>query len=132
MSRWKRVLLQAGLVAFALWPAVHIGLVKGYDLNPWKLAGWGMYSAPQIPCHVRVSAFTPDEVGVYPLRTILPEVGVDVISFVWASTFGVAVVAVIVTAVFVVSFPFSIDLPDPLLLLLRSYLLMLLVCGSLL
>lgn len=56
-----------------MWPAVHIGLVARYDVNPWKLAGWGMYSAPQLLPYVRVSGLTPDEVGVYELRTIRPE-----------------------------------------------------------
>jgi hypothetical protein len=40
-------IVYAGLAMFTLWPAVHIGLVERYDLSPWKLAGWGMYSAPR-------------------------------------------------------------------------------------
>ena len=73
MSAFKRSAVHAGLIAFALWPAAHIGLVKVWDVNPWKLAGWGMYSAPQIPAELRISCFTPDEVGIYPLRTLPPE-----------------------------------------------------------
>lgn len=34
------------LAAFFAWPAVHLSLVAAADLNPWKLAGWGMYSVP--------------------------------------------------------------------------------------
>jgi hypothetical protein len=30
-----------------LWPLVHIALQARFDLSPWKLAGWGMYSAPR-------------------------------------------------------------------------------------
>ena len=71
MSVLKRSVVHAGLIVFALWPAAHIGLVKTWEVNPWKLAGWGMYSAPQIPAELRISCFTPDEVGVYPL-TALP------------------------------------------------------------
>ena len=73
MSALKRTSVQALLIAFTLWPLVHIGLVKGWNVNPWKLAGWGMYSAPQIPADVRISCFTPDEVGIYPLRILPPE-----------------------------------------------------------
>ena len=32
-------MVHAGLIVFALWPAVHIGLVKTWGVNPWKLAG---------------------------------------------------------------------------------------------
>jgi hypothetical protein len=34
------------VVAFALWPLMQRGLVWTYDVNPWKLGGWAMYSAP--------------------------------------------------------------------------------------
>ena len=61
------------MVALAIWPAVHIGLVARYDLNPWKLGGWGMYSAPQLASEVRVSCLTPDVVGIYELRSIRPD-----------------------------------------------------------
>jgi hypothetical protein len=44
----KKHAVCAGLVLLTLWPAVHIYLVKRFDLSPWKLAGWGMYSAPRI------------------------------------------------------------------------------------
>lgn len=45
----KRRAVVAFLIAFALWPAVHRGLVAGYDANPWKLAGWAMYARPHFP-----------------------------------------------------------------------------------
>lgn len=45
----KRRIVVAFLVAFALWPAVHRALVAGYDVNPWKLAGWAMYARPHFP-----------------------------------------------------------------------------------
>jgi hypothetical protein len=73
LSRIKRTLVRSALIAFTIWPALHIALVKLYDVNPWKLAGWGMYSAPQLPSLVEVTGLTPDSVGRYPLRTIQPE-----------------------------------------------------------
>ena len=76
MSGRKRSAVHAGLILFALWPAVHIGLVRVWEVNPWKLAGWGMYAAPQIPAELRVSCFTPDAVGVYPLRSLPAELEV--------------------------------------------------------
>ena len=35
-------------VVMTIWPLAHIGLVFAYDVSPWKLAGWGMYSAPRM------------------------------------------------------------------------------------
>ena len=43
----KTTLLGTTLVALALWPLVHLWLVARFDVNPWKLAGWGMYSVPR-------------------------------------------------------------------------------------
>jgi len=71
---WKQRVVLGGLLAFTLWPVVHIALVKVYDVNPWKLAGWGMYSAPQLQPHMRVFGLTPDDVGVYELSTAPAEV----------------------------------------------------------
>ena len=47
-GRAKRTIVNALLVVMTIWPLVHIGLVFAYDLSPWKLAGWGMYSAPRM------------------------------------------------------------------------------------
>ncbi len=74
MREWKRSVVHGLLVALTAWPAVHIGVVKARDLNPWKLAGWGMYAAPQLPPYARVFCLTSDEVGVYELSTVPPEV----------------------------------------------------------
>jgi len=73
LSKLKQIVVYAGLVLLTLWPLFHIGLVKRYDVNAWKLAGWGMYSVPQIPADVRILCHTPDDVGTYPLRTLRPE-----------------------------------------------------------
>ncbi len=32
---------------YILWPFVHQQLVLHYRVNPWKLAGWGMYTTAQ-------------------------------------------------------------------------------------
>jgi hypothetical protein len=66
----KRKLLLTGLMLFALWPLVQIGLVLQFQVNPWKLAGWGMYSAPQFPAELRVEARVPGEAGAFELRTM--------------------------------------------------------------
>jgi hypothetical protein len=47
MARWKRALVGGLLVALTAWPAVHVWLCRRYDVSPWKLAGWGMYSTPR-------------------------------------------------------------------------------------
>jgi hypothetical protein len=77
----KRIVVHVGLTLFTVWPAVHLGLVARYEVNPWKLAGWGMYAAPQFPAEVRVLCHTPDAVGTYELRTIQPEIEPAMLAF---------------------------------------------------
>jgi hypothetical protein len=50
----KRRVVVTGVVLFALWPAVHRGIVAAYDANPWKLAGWAMYARPHFPSQVEL------------------------------------------------------------------------------
>jgi hypothetical protein len=71
LSRLKRAVVHSWLVAFAVWPAVHIALVQVWDVNPWKLMGWGMYAAPQMPAELRISGARPD--GSTVSLTDLPE-----------------------------------------------------------
>ena len=47
MSRAKRRIVAALLVAFAVWPLLHHGLVGRYGLDRWRFAGWSMYTAPK-------------------------------------------------------------------------------------
>jgi hypothetical protein len=72
LTRLKRSAVHLLLAVFAAWPLVQIGMTRLYRVNPWKLAGWGMYAAPQIPPDLRVFCLTPDAVGVYELRTLTP------------------------------------------------------------
>ena len=46
MSRAKIRIVAAMLTAFAVWPLLHYRLVSRYGLDPWKFAGWAMYTAP--------------------------------------------------------------------------------------
>ncbi len=48
----KRVVAVAVLAFVALWPLAHRGLVAVYDVNPWKLAGFAMYTTPTPPVQV--------------------------------------------------------------------------------
>lgn len=50
----KRNVVVVGVVLFALWPAVHRGLVYAFDMNPWKLGGWAMYARPHFPPQIRL------------------------------------------------------------------------------
>lgn len=50
----KRRIVIAFLLLFAVWPAVHRSLVAGWDVNPWKLAGWAMYARPHFPPELRL------------------------------------------------------------------------------
>jgi hypothetical protein len=37
------------LTFVALWPLAHRGLVAHFDVNPWKLSGFAMYTTPTPP-----------------------------------------------------------------------------------
>lgn len=41
----KRIVILV-LVALAIWPWVHQGLVAYYDLDPWRFFGFAMYAVP--------------------------------------------------------------------------------------
>jgi hypothetical protein len=47
MAAWKRRIVYASLALIAAWPLVHVALVRRFELSPWKLAGWGMYTTPR-------------------------------------------------------------------------------------
>lgn len=56
----KRRVVAAFLIAFALWPAVQIGLVQRYGADPWRLFAWGMYSVPGAMRTVRIVVLHPE------------------------------------------------------------------------
>ncbi|HZR81482.1 MAG TPA: hypothetical protein VFD92_10340 [Candidatus Binatia bacterium] len=43
----KAAIVHGGLLLLTLWPAFQMALVARWDVSPWKLAGWGMYSTPR-------------------------------------------------------------------------------------
>ena len=49
MKDWRQKAVLSVLVALVVWPLIHIFLVHQFDVNPWKLAGWGMYATPFTP-----------------------------------------------------------------------------------
>ncbi|MCP3980920.1 MAG: hypothetical protein GY716_16580 [bacterium] len=67
-----RLVTNVALGLLLAWPAAQMVLVRGYGLNPWKLAGWGMYAAPQLEPQVSIECLTPDEVGRYELSSVQP------------------------------------------------------------
>jgi len=54
MPRLKRRIVAAMLLAFAIWPLLHYSLVQRYGLEPWKFAGWAMYTVPRFLPRVEV------------------------------------------------------------------------------
>lgn len=70
-STWREK-AAVGFIAFVVvWPLVHRGIVAAYDVNPWKLGGWAMYTTPMPP--VLTVAFEPRGAGGTPIdRTMLP------------------------------------------------------------
>lgn len=45
-SRAKERAVFTFVTVLAVWPLVHIALVKRFDMSPWRFGGWGMYSQP--------------------------------------------------------------------------------------
>ncbi len=39
----KKRIVFAALMLVVVWPLVHHGLVRRYEINPWKFFGWSMY-----------------------------------------------------------------------------------------
>ena len=62
------------LVAIAIWPVIHLTLVATHDLNPWKLAGWGMYAKPQLASSLRIFGRMPGSDAAEELRGLPVEV----------------------------------------------------------
>jgi hypothetical protein len=57
MMTTRMKLVVAVLVWITLWPLAQIALVAAYDVDAWKLGGWGMYATPSFSSPVvRVSA----------------------------------------------------------------------------
>lgn len=73
MSPTKRRIVHTGLLVFALWPAVQIALVQVFEVNPWKLMGWGMYATPQMPPELRLACDGPGGPGACPWPVLPPE-----------------------------------------------------------
>ncbi len=61
----RQRLVFALLVAFALWPLVHRGLVHRYGLDPWKFGGWAMYTVARKDPQVVVQV--DDDSGLRPV-----------------------------------------------------------------
>ena len=50
----KKRLLALMLSVLTIWPIIHMALVEQCGINAWKLAGWGMYSAPQMRPRIQI------------------------------------------------------------------------------
>lgn len=59
----KRTVVGVFLIAFAVWPLIHRGLVWRYDVDPWKLFGFAMYAVPGPMKTVRVFPVSEDGRG---------------------------------------------------------------------
>jgi len=67
----KRCVVALGLVALALWPPIHRGLVARYDVSPWRFFGWAMYCQPKIP--ISIDAFVDVDGVRLPLEQAVAE-----------------------------------------------------------
>jgi hypothetical protein len=69
----KRRLVKVFLIAFALWPLAQFALVTRFEVSPWKLAGWAMYTAPTKQVGVAVFAVRPGRPPQRLAEATLPE-----------------------------------------------------------
>ncbi len=56
----KRRAMSLFLIVFAIWPLVQFALTRAYDVDPWKLMGFAMYSVPGPMKSVRVVSIASD------------------------------------------------------------------------
>ena len=73
-SQAKRAVAVAILLWVCLWPLAHRILVATWDVNPWKLGAFAMYTTPTPP--VQVALFRKGSDGLVPIdeRTLTPGV----------------------------------------------------------
>jgi hypothetical protein len=48
----KRRLVKLSLVVLAVWPLLHIALVRSTGISPWRGFGWAMYTVPVLAVEV--------------------------------------------------------------------------------
>ncbi|MEL6478642.1 MAG: hypothetical protein AAFR17_15030 [Pseudomonadota bacterium] len=51
------------LLVHTIWICVHLGLVAGERINPWKLGGYGMYTVPHLRALTHVYLFDEAQQG---------------------------------------------------------------------
>jgi hypothetical protein len=56
----KRRALSLFLILFGIWPLIQYGLVRAYDVDPWKLMGFAMYCVPGPMKTVRIHEISSD------------------------------------------------------------------------
>jgi hypothetical protein len=78
----KTRVVTVALVAFALWPLAHRALVVAYDVNPWKLGGWAMYTAPSLSIGVALFELRDNRPMVLDAEDLTPRVRKEVRDFV--------------------------------------------------
>lgn len=65
-TAWQVRVILAVVGFVAIWPLLHRGIVAAYDVNPWKLGGFAMYTTPTPP--VLAVAFEPRGDDGVPIR----------------------------------------------------------------
>lgn len=61
----RRTVLLLVIALAGLWPFAHAAVVARYDVDPWKLGGWAMYTRPSPP--LLVALFTKVGGGFQPI-----------------------------------------------------------------
>lgn len=60
MSSALRKRVATGLLAaVVVWPALHHGLARSLELDPWAFFGFAMYAVPNLRVNVRAAALAP-------------------------------------------------------------------------
>lgn len=79
MSALTRRRVVAVLIAlYFLWPPIHNQLVRVYRVNPWKLAGWAMYTTPNARLRIHLYGIDASEQVVRIERRMTPRLRVSV------------------------------------------------------
>ncbi|REJ65510.1 MAG: hypothetical protein DWQ31_17915 [Planctomycetota bacterium] len=62
----KQSIAIAMLLALAIWPLIHFGLVQRFGISPWKFGGFAMYCTPNPLLEITIFRSDHQEVPIVP------------------------------------------------------------------
>lgn len=77
----KKRLVRDLLVIAAIWPLAQFALTKAFDVSPWKLFGWAMYTGPQFATEAKVLEIRASTLIEIEREKLTPEIQGELVKF---------------------------------------------------